>query len=88
MMTNLSTVPSEARKKLEVEYDHQGRRTHKKVSIGNGSDYTLSRELFFLYDGWNLVAEEVALGKKANHRRPTENKKGWNILALTATRRV
>jgi len=45
--------------RLEFTYDYQGRRTEKKVSTwDSGSQlWTLSSQLNYLYDGWNLIAE-------------------------------
>jgi RHS repeat-associated protein len=55
------SVPTGARLKLVFEYDAKGRRTRKQVYTWNTgtSSYnsTVSIDLKFLYDGWNLLAE-------------------------------
>lgn len=43
--------------KLEFAYDSQGRRFQKDVFEDEGSGYELKETTYFLYDGWNLVAE-------------------------------
>jgi RHS repeat-associated protein len=43
--------------RLEFEYDFLGRRIEKKVLAGRAGNYSLLREIRFIYDGWNLVAE-------------------------------
>lgn len=47
------------KQKLEFGYDAQGRRFQKKVYAWNTgtSTWTLSSELRFIYDGWNLLAD-------------------------------
>jgi RHS repeat-associated protein len=54
-----TNVPAGSRKKLGFAYDHQGRRTSKTVSTWNlgSSDWDLSYQRYFVYDGWNLIVE-------------------------------
>jgi len=53
-----SGFPAGSKRKLEFEYDWQGRRI-KKVSHSawNGSSYGTVVTTKFIYDGWNLLAE-------------------------------
>jgi RHS repeat-associated protein len=54
-MESSSSLPEDARRKVEFQYDHQGRRIEKVVSTWSGSwvpQYTNR----FVYDGWNLIA--------------------------------
>jgi len=53
-----SGFPNGSKRKLEFEYDWQGRRI-KKVSHSawNGSSYAPVVTTKFIYDGWNLLAE-------------------------------
>ena len=58
-MQAISSVPVEARKRLEFVYDYGGRRIQKKVfdwNTGTGT-YVLQSTTRFVYDGWNLIAE-------------------------------
>ena len=43
--------------KLEFAYDYIGRRISKKSYTWNGSDWAVSGNLKFIYDGWNLISE-------------------------------
>lgn len=43
--------------RLEFAYDSQGRRFQKDVYEHDGNDYVLKETRYFLYDGWNPVAE-------------------------------
>lgn len=47
------------KKKLEFEYDHQGRRIQKKVYTRSSgtSTYELHATTRFVYDDWNLITE-------------------------------
>lgn len=56
-MESLAVAPAEAKKRLEFEYDAQGRRIRKRTYQWNGTDYVPQTERRFLYDGWNMVAE-------------------------------
>jgi RHS repeat-associated protein len=56
-MEALSSVPSDARKKMSFSYDYLGRRIQKAVAVWNGSDYVTQSTNKFVYDGWNLIAE-------------------------------
>jgi len=58
-MTNLTTVATDARKKLVFNYDYLGRRVTKKVYPWSGTNYsaTAQTDLRFVYDGWNLLGE-------------------------------
>ena len=52
-----SAVPTSAKRRLEFEYDTQGRRVSKKTYTHTGSTYVLQRQAKYVWDGWNLVAE-------------------------------
>ena len=52
-----ATVPAAAKRKLEFAYDAESRRIRKQVSNWNGTAWVLQKDLRFLYDGWNLIAE-------------------------------
>jgi RHS repeat-associated protein len=43
--------------KLAFAYDSQGRRFQKDVYEHDGSEYVLRETKYFIYDGWNLIAE-------------------------------
>ena len=53
----IATVPTAAKRKLEFTYDAESRRIRKQVFNWNGTAWVLQKDLRFLYDGWNLVAE-------------------------------
>jgi RHS repeat-associated protein len=53
----ITGLPTGANKKLDFEYDCQGRRISKKSYNWNGSSYVLQYHRKFVYDGWNLIAE-------------------------------
>lgn len=55
-MHTIAGVPLVAERRLEFEYDHQGRRISKKIfdQVSGGSQIGESR---YAYDGWNLIAE-------------------------------
>src|SRR6058998_1367789 len=55
-ITNLTTVPTSARTKLALTYDHYSRRVEKIISVWSGSSYSAQSTNRFVYDGWNLVA--------------------------------
>jgi hypothetical protein len=54
---SLSTVPAAAKKKLTYEYDYLGRRIAKRVYHWSAGLWSLSSDLHFAYNGWNLIAE-------------------------------
>jgi RHS repeat-associated protein len=60
-MESLSSAPVDSKRRLQFEYDYQGRRIRKKVFVWNSgtSSYpsTPASDLKFVYDGWNLLAE-------------------------------
>ena len=56
-MTNITNVPDVQRKKLDFKYDYMGRRVMKTVSTWNGSQFANTATTWFVYDGWNLIAE-------------------------------
>src|SRR5437773_4346102 len=56
-MQAISGVPSGAKKKLDFNYDYQGRRIQKILSTWNGSAYVAQSTNKFVYEGWNLIAE-------------------------------
>ncbi len=53
----IATVPAAAKRKIENSYDAENRRIRKQVFTWNGTAWVLQKDLRFLYDGWNLVAE-------------------------------
>jgi len=60
METSATTVYAGADKvKLEFAYDLQGRRFKKEYHAWDpgSSQYILATTAFYLYDGWNLLAE-------------------------------
>ncbi len=59
-MQSRSSPPSGSNRKLEFEYDYMGRRIRKKVTDLDTS--TLLRDIRFLYDGWNMIAEMKGTG--------------------------
>jgi RHS repeat-associated protein len=66
-MQALSTVPDAAKLRLDFVYDFKGRRTQKVVSLWNSTtiNYQPSTTNFFVYDGWNLLAELNATNNSA-----------------------
>jgi len=50
-------IPSGASNAIYYSYDDIGRRTTKIVSNWTGSAWSLSEDIRYLYDGWNLLAE-------------------------------
>jgi len=54
-----SGVPSEAKQRLEFDYDYMSRRTRKSVYTWDvpTSSYQLQSRTKFVYDKWNLMAE-------------------------------
>jgi RHS repeat-associated protein len=61
-------TPAGARQRLVFEYDHQGRRIRKQFYTHNGSNWVLSSDTAFAYDGWNLVGELNAASSNARLR--------------------
>jgi RHS repeat-associated protein len=64
-MTAIAAVPATAKRKLEFKYDYMGRRIEKNVydwNSGTSAYGTLPTTTWFIYDGWNLIAETDALG--------------------------
>lgn len=53
----LSTVTEAGRRKVELGYDHQGRRTSKKSYVRSGGAWVLQTSILFVNDGWQLLAE-------------------------------
>jgi len=60
-----SAAAGALRRRLEFHYDGGSRRIAKKVSNWNGTAWTLASHTFFLYDGWNMIAELNALSSNA-----------------------
>jgi RHS repeat-associated protein len=56
-LESYSGAPTASKRKLEFEYDHQGRRIQKIVSTHNGSSWVAQSTNRFVHDGWNLLAE-------------------------------
>ena len=52
-----TNVVDGARRKLNFQYDYKGRRTRKTSYHPNGSGWTVTNDMIFVYDRWNLVAE-------------------------------
>ncbi len=46
-----------ARKKLEFDYDYKNRRISKRVYQSSGGGWSLTKDLRFVYDGWQMIAE-------------------------------
>ena len=65
-----SVIPNANAQRLEFKYDYLGRRVEKIVKGGyNGTSYvTVTTDLHFLYDGWNLIHELDALNSLAKVR--------------------
>jgi RHS repeat-associated protein len=61
-------TPAGARQRLVFEYDHQGRRIRKQFYTHSGSNWVLSSDTAFAYDGWNLVGELNAAASNARLR--------------------
>jgi RHS repeat-associated protein len=59
-MSNVTTVASAARRKLDFNYDHQGRRFRKVVSTWNGSAWVAAQTNVFHYHGWNVLGDWVS----------------------------
>src|SRR5439155_26981805 len=55
-MSNLLTVATGGRKKLDFAYDSIGRRAQKIISTNNGSVWIAISTNRFIWDGWNLIA--------------------------------
>ena len=47
-------------RRIRSEYDYAGRRTRKTVEIFDGTTWTVASVHDYLYDGWNIVQEEIA----------------------------
>jgi RHS repeat-associated protein len=45
--------------KVEFAYDYMGRRVEKKVFSYTTGSWLLASDSFFLYDGWNMVSEQI-----------------------------
>ena len=61
-LTSMETVAAAyavgiPRKKLEFDYDSQGRRFSKKVYDWDISSFVLTTGSLYIYDGWNLIVE-------------------------------
>jgi RHS repeat-associated protein len=56
-LESYSGAPTNSKRKLEFEYDHQGRRIQRIVSTHNGSSWVAQSTNRFVHDGWNLLAE-------------------------------
>jgi hypothetical protein len=59
-MSNVTTVASAARRKLDFKYDHQGRRFRKVMSTWNGSTWVAAQTNVFHYHGWNVLGDYVS----------------------------
>jgi len=56
-MTNVSTIPITAQRRLDFEYDYLGRRVRKIVSTNSGTDWIPISTNLFIYAGKSLMAE-------------------------------
>jgi len=65
ILAPIATFPLTERRKLEFNYDAQGRRIAKNVYVWNGTAWLLGSSTRFLYDGWNLLADLNALNSNA-----------------------
>ncbi len=59
-MSNVTSVASAARRKLDFNYDHQGRRFRKVMSTWNGSAWVTAQTNGFHYYGWNVLGDFVS----------------------------
>ena len=50
-------IPVDGNVKLEYTYDYIGRRVKKTVYTYESDLWSLTSDILFLYDGWNLVKE-------------------------------
>jgi RHS repeat-associated protein len=64
-LESLASAPTGSKRRLEFEYDWQGRRIKKKVTNLDTSSVLLVNK--FLYDGWNLIAELNATNNAVIH---------------------
>ncbi len=55
--------PEENDTKVSYTYDYMGRRAEKKTFTFSGNGWAPASHTFFIYDGWNLIAE-IDLNKK------------------------
>ena len=62
--------------RLSFSYDSQSRRVRKQVFTKNSDLWTLTSDLFFVYDGWNLVREER---RPDTHGRATTMAYIWGL---------
>ncbi|MBN1182198.1 MAG: hypothetical protein JXB49_07915, partial [Bacteroidales bacterium] len=53
-------IPGEGDTKVEFVYDYMGRRIQKKVYAFESIAYSLQSINLFVYDGWNLIEEQVS----------------------------
>jgi hypothetical protein len=56
-MESYSSAPQASRRRVQMEYDFQGRRIQRIVSTHNGTSWVVQSTMRYLYDGWNLIAE-------------------------------
>jgi RHS repeat-associated protein len=56
-MESYSGAPLASRRRVQMDYDFQGRRIQRIVSTHNGTSWVVQSTLRYLYDGWNLIAE-------------------------------
>jgi RHS repeat-associated protein len=67
LVTIAPQTPVTGDKKLTFVYDYMGRRVKKSVYDYNAG-WILEKEIFFVYDGWNLIDEIISEGTSASSR--------------------
>ena len=50
--------------RIRSEYDYAGRRTRKTVERFDGAEWAVESVHDYLYDGWNVVQEEISSGEE------------------------
>jgi RHS repeat-associated protein len=71
--------------KLEFVYDYAGRRVERKVYSGSSANWTLSKQLKFIYDGFKCIEELDGANSDAVLRKYLWNGDGERLLAITDT---
>jgi len=58
--------PVDGSRKVAFAHDHMGRRVQKQSFLRSGGSWSLTSDSWFLYDGWNLLAEYRREGAQAS----------------------
>ena len=64
-------LPANGAQRITYAYDGQGRRIRSDVSTRSGSTWTATQTTWYVYDGWNVIEERVAVGTAITTRRYT-----------------